>query len=831
MTAAVILDTLVEASTRALVVAALVALALATFRVKVPAIRHAAWTAALVAMLLLPAVSGWMPTLPLPAWVPDVRVLGPAAVSTPATASVVASPVAARLAERSAGSVEETGATERAVTTLAADSSGPSASAQVPPAARASTWREWTVIAWLVVACILLLRELAGAWVAQRLASSGVLVDGEGQVFESPRIISPVVVGVLAPRVMVPSSWPQWGAGVREMVLLHERAHVTRRDPLVACLARVNRAVFWFHPVAWWMERHLKTVSEKACDEVVVRAVHEPRLYAAMLVEMARRLQRDGRRVAWQGIGIVDSRRFEDRVDRVLAGPSPELSRLRKATLTGLCALLVAVGVACGTPVPPLAEDPELAKSITRQYARLADYEAAQKLTLEQVAELERVVAANPDDLRATEKLITFYSQRGQKLMGWNEMLAARRPHILRMIAQHPESGLVRWPYVRRLDPDGYDQARALWLAHTERPDVSTHVLSEAATFFERSEKPLAEQLLLRAQAADPDGPTPRVAVSGVYRLPWARRLGALYAMAIVGSDGDSSYDTVTTVSTEVMRSPFAKHARQKLDESTDSDMLLGASEFLSRNAANAKVDFVPKDLGLVYAERLLKLNPASETARRILAGPAHDAEYARMVKLLGQTAPGLPLKSPASTRPDENAAFEQLSDALKLEYAHQLLWQPYGLAMRAYDQNDEPAAKAALENFKRRAEVIERLAAAAPASGATASIVADLHIAFGTYAMRQGDRREAVRRLTMATTAAATAPAQADSVTGISAGATRLTHDLLTAGERESVAAFYDAVSKNVEPWQRRVFEDAAAAIRAGRMPREYQRYLSQLR
>ena len=127
--------------------------------------------------------------------------------------------------------------------------------------------------------------------------------------------------------------------------------------------------------------------------------------------------------------------------------------------------------------------------------------------------------------------------------------------------------------------------------------------------------------------------------------------------------------------------------------------------------------------------------------------------------------------------------------------------------------------------------QVIERLAAAAPASGATASIVADLHIAFGTYAMRQGDRREAVRRLTMATTAAATAPAQADSVTGISAGATRLTHDLLTAGERESVAAFYDAVSKNVEPWQRRVFEDAAAAIRAGRMPREYQSYLAHMR
>ncbi len=828
MTAAAILDTLVESSARALVVAGLVALALAVFRVKVPAIRHAAWTAALFTMLLLPTVSSWMPTMPLPAWVPDVpmRVINGVAAPTMTSATPVAGPVeAAQSRSAAVGTVATTPTAAPARASL-----GVSAVALESAAARAWTWREWAVVIWLAVAFILVMRELAGAWVARRLARSGVPVNGERQVFESPRIISPVVVGVLAPRVMVPSSWPQWGAGMREMVLIHERAHVTRRDPLIACLARVNRAVFWFHPVAWWMERHLKMVSEKACDEVVVRAVHEPRLYAEMLVEMARRLRRDGRRVAWQGIGIVDSRRFEDRVDRVLAGPSPELSRLRKAALAGLCALVVAIGVACGTPVPPLAEDPELAKSITRQYARLADYEAAQKLTLEQVAELERVVAANPDDLRATEQLITFYSQRGQKLMGWNEMLAARRPHILRMIARHPESGLVRWPYVRRLDPEGYDQAKALWLAHTERPDVSTHVLSEAATFFERSEKALAEQLLLRAQAADPDGPTPRVAVSGVYRLPWARRLGALYAMAIVGSDGGSSYDTVTSVSAELMASPFAKHAKQKLDASTDPDMLLGASEFLSRNAVNAKVDFVPQDLGLVYAGRLLKLNPTSETARRILARPAHDAEYDRMVKLLGQTASELPQKSPTSTRPDD-AAFERLSDELKLEYAHQLLWQPYSRAMRAYDKKDEAAVKAALENFKRRAEVIERLAAAAPASGATASVVADVHVAFGAYAIRQGDRREAVRRLRMATIAAATAPAFADSVSGISFGATRLTHDLLTAGERESVAAYYDAASKTVEPRQRRVFEESATAIRQGRMPREYQHYLAHMR
>ena len=813
MSAAVILETLVEASTRALLVAGGVALVLAVFRVKAPAIRHAAWTGTLVVMALLPVVSGWMPTMPvsslgslasirMPAYAP-----APAAGST-AVVAVVSSPslVTAGPATTDAPAGPSTSATRgAAVRTPTAVTSG-------------LTWPEWMVVAWAVVALVFLGRELVGAHVARRLLQSGVLVNGERHVYQSARIISPVVVGVFAPRVMVPSSWPRWGAGVREMVLLHERAHVTRRDPLVACLARVNRAVFWFHPLAWWIERHLKVVSERACDEVVVRSGRDPRHYAAMLVEMAGRLRGDGRRVAWQGIGIVNPSRFEDRVDQVLAGPAPETSRFRKTGLAALCAVLVGVGLGCGAPVPPLAEDPDLARAIARQKERLADYEAAQRVTMVDVAELERVVAHDPDDLRATEKLVTFYSQRGQKLMGWYEMLAARRPHILRMIARHPESGLVRWPYARRLDPDGYDRARALWLTHVERADASTRVLSEAATFFERSEKPLAEQLLLRAQSADPNGPMPRDAVSGVRLFPWSRRLGVLYAMAIVGSDGDAWGDIVRAVNTETMSSAFAQHARQTLDGTSDAEMLVGASYYLSNQGANAKAGFDPRALGRDYAERALTLDPGSEGARQFLARPAHDAQYERMLSQLGKPAAEL-----------AEATFDQLSDKLKLEYAHELLWRPYSWVI--YQRQDASAITAALTGLKRRAEEIERVAARAPASAMTASIRAVVHMALGTYAIKQGESREAVRRLRMATTETALAAPRAESRSGMSVGGARLSHDLLDAGERETVAAYYEAVSKVAEPWQRSGLEDAAAAIRAGRMPREYQLQLAGLR
>jgi len=40
-------------------------------------------------------------------------------------------------------------------------------------------------------------------------------------------------------------------------VLTHEWEHVRRRDPLVQWLALLNRSIFWFHPLAWWLERKL----------------------------------------------------------------------------------------------------------------------------------------------------------------------------------------------------------------------------------------------------------------------------------------------------------------------------------------------------------------------------------------------------------------------------------------------------------------------------------------------------------------------------------------------------------------------------------------------
>ena len=86
------------------------------------------------------------------------------------------------------------------------------------------------------------------------------------------RPIEPGVFGILRPVLM-------WPAGIEdrlsdeqiEAILAHEVAHVRRRDNLAALIHMLVEAVFWFHPLVWWIGARLVDERERACDEDVVR--------------------------------------------------------------------------------------------------------------------------------------------------------------------------------------------------------------------------------------------------------------------------------------------------------------------------------------------------------------------------------------------------------------------------------------------------------------------------------------------------------------------------------------------------------------------------------
>src|SRR5260370_42206188 len=116
-----------------------------------------------------------------------------------------------------------------------------------------------------------------------RLVRDAVLHD---TLHTSPLCAAPVTVGFFHPVVIFPDHWRQWPQAQLEAVLTHEGEHARRRDSLVQWLALLNRALFWFHPVAWWLERHLSALAEEACDNVALERGHNPREYAEYLIDM-----------------------------------------------------------------------------------------------------------------------------------------------------------------------------------------------------------------------------------------------------------------------------------------------------------------------------------------------------------------------------------------------------------------------------------------------------------------------------------------------------------------------------------------------------------------
>lgn len=811
MTESAVLQALVDASVRGLVIAAAVGLVLALLRARSGASAHAAWTAVMLAMLALPIVPKWLPAIPVA--LPQAPSLARAMDAAPV-------PAAPRLAPAVTASTTQTGVarTDSPVVPVAI---GRVSSVPGPPV---SWWPRAALIAWLSVAAVLLTRVIAGWVMASRLARRSRPIAG--LLHESQAVATPVAVGVWSPRIVVPRSWHAWPADMRAAVLTHELAHIRRRDTLVGLLAHVNCAMFWFNPLAWWLERRIAAAAEQACDDAVVRQSGERARYAELLVSMANATRLHGGRVAWQTAGIAGRRALGQRIDRVLDEKgSVALGPARWCALILLSAAIIVPGVACQRQPPPLRENPELKAQFERERERNARYEAAKKLTLEEARALEAKVLQNPEDLELTSELLYFYLSSGTKVMGWNEMVAARRPHLLRLIERHPDSFDTRWPIPRRLDPDGWAQARALWMKHVSAPDVSSKILANAASFFAVSEKPVAEELLLRAMQRDPNGPQPRVDRVAYYS-PWVYRLGELYARAIVGSDDDTLGNVVRSVSLEEANSSFAVAAKKKLAESKDPALLRAAGSYLTQNARSMDgrvgdqqiaLGFDYRALGESYLDRAAALDPDSETTKRFETFRQRAGQEEERYRLVREKLGGWSTPTVAQvTALPEADQFRLLPDMA----AHAIMHAE----SIEHSVRDMTKFNAQLDRAREFGDAALAFAAGHKGDPRAARTAFDAHMALGVVAIRRNDRAKAVSHLQAG---AALASSEVATNEGVSMRY-RLTNYLLSAGERETVAQFFDKLASFPSPAQK-TFAASAQAIRNGQMPEAYQRQMTQ--
>lgn len=191
----------------------------------------------------------------------------------------------------------------------------------------------------LAVLCSVL---VAVAWARRRWPR--VRVDGM-EVYLSRRF-GPALVGIVAPKPVIPAWVQRAEPSSRAAILLHELEHARARDHLALLYAAIVAVVFPWSPPIWWMCRRLRAAIEIDCDQRVIAGGIATADYGKVLLQAWTRAH--GR---W---GLVPAmgqpRSLLERRLKTMMEERLRLSAAHGALLAA--AALVTLGIACEVPAP-----------------------------------------------------------------------------------------------------------------------------------------------------------------------------------------------------------------------------------------------------------------------------------------------------------------------------------------------------------------------------------------------------------------------------------------------------------------------------------------------
>jgi beta-lactamase regulating signal transducer with metallopeptidase domain len=175
-------------------------------------------------------------------------------------------------------------------------------------------------------------------------------IRGEGRratLVLSDAVATAAVLGWGPPMIAVaPALVTLLDADELDRVLVHEWAHVQRRDDLVNVLQVVLRMIAGWHPALWWIDRRLQIEREIACDEITLALTGSAKSYAACLMKLAS--LRGIRRAMETAPAVLPSSGLRARVIKIVSPRSaiaPAWSRsIAAALITTLCGMCIGLG-------------------------------------------------------------------------------------------------------------------------------------------------------------------------------------------------------------------------------------------------------------------------------------------------------------------------------------------------------------------------------------------------------------------------------------------------------------------------------------------------------
>ena len=206
------------------------------------------------------------------------------------------------------------------------------------------SWAAVIFAAWAVIALIAGLRLVLGLWRVRSLRRSACVLHNLDPVLRntieecqtirpvevcaSSDVRVPTAIGFFQPAILIPE-WAVAELSPEELraIVLHEFAHLRRRDDWTNLLQKIVRSVFFFHPAVLWIEQRLSLEREMACDDAVLAETENPHAYARCLVSLAERsfLRRS---IAMAQAAISRTRETSLRLAQILDLDRPKATRV-----------------------------------------------------------------------------------------------------------------------------------------------------------------------------------------------------------------------------------------------------------------------------------------------------------------------------------------------------------------------------------------------------------------------------------------------------------------------------------------------------------------------
>jgi HEAT repeat protein/beta-lactamase regulating signal transducer with metallopeptidase domain len=318
------------------------------------AARHLVWSLAVAGMLLLPATT----LIPWRLELPALSAAREALDLTPATLQP----------NDTRGPVEMSRAPlPSSVQPRPATSTSNQQSAAVPQSAVRIDAATVLLLAWTAGLLWMLGRLVVGVLAIRRIVRSAVPADGPewqslvetaqtslgarptARLVISSQAAMPFTYGLLRPVIVLPTSAEQWTTDRRRSVLLHEFAHLRRRDLLTNAVVQLACAVYWFHPLVRLAGRRVRIEAERSCDALVVAAGTRPSDYAGDLLDIARTMRSST--TATVALAMARHSDFEGRLLAILAPDSGRnVLTAARAAIVALCFAVPAVAIAAAVP-------------------------------------------------------------------------------------------------------------------------------------------------------------------------------------------------------------------------------------------------------------------------------------------------------------------------------------------------------------------------------------------------------------------------------------------------------------------------------------------------